>query len=111
MDASSVPAFGGWACYDHLAKRWLTPDRIKALVAAWFAEHGTEHSGKTLDDPLVMEAFARSTDRTHGEFLETLRVVPPGVTLKNDLDRIDSILDVSWERHQQRHEKSAASRP
>ena len=29
-----VSAFGGWAVYDHQAKRWFAPDRIKALVSA-----------------------------------------------------------------------------
>jgi hypothetical protein len=38
----------------------------------------------------------------HWEFLETPREVSMGQRLKNDLDRIDQILDASWERHQQR---------
>jgi hypothetical protein len=59
----TVPEFGGWAYYDHQAKRWLSPDRTKTLVGAWFETHGTDHSGgKTLDDPAVMEAFAHSRD-------------------------------------------------
>lgn len=100
--ATTVPEFGGWACYDHQAKRWLSPDRIKLLVAVWFEQHGADYSGTTLDDPSVMESFAHSGDRAHGEFMQVPRVVPPGVTLKNDLNRIDQILDASWERHRQR---------
>ncbi len=100
-----VPEFGGWACYYHQAKRWLTPDRIQTLVSAWFEAHGADYCGNTLDDPLVMESFARSSDRAHGEFLQVPRLVPPGVTLKNDRDRIDQILDVRPERHQERRSR------
>ena len=102
MDASTVPEFCGWACYDHQAHQWFTPDRIKTLVRAWFAQHGTDYSGRTLDDPLVMESFAHASDRAHGEFLETPREVSLGLYLKNDLNRIDAIVDVSWERHRER---------
>ena len=56
-----------------------------------------------------MGAFAHSSDRSHREFLETQRVVPAGVTLKNDHDRIGSILDVSWERHLERRKRLASS--
>ena len=80
----------------------MSPDRIKTLVASWFERHGGDYSGKTLDDPLVMEAFAHSADWADWEFLETPREVSLGQRLKNDLDRIDAILDASWERHRER---------
>lgn len=60
----TVPEFGGWACYDHQAKQWFMTDRIKTLVSAWFETHGALLSGKTLDDPAVMEAFGRSSHRS-----------------------------------------------
>jgi hypothetical protein len=47
VDASTVPEFGGWACYDCHAHRWQSPDRIKSLVASWFERHGSDYSGKT----------------------------------------------------------------
>jgi hypothetical protein len=43
-----------------------------------------------------------ASDWADWEFLETPREVSMGQRLKNDLDRIDQILDASWERHQQR---------
>ena len=102
VDGSTVvPEFGGWACYDHNTHRWLTPDHIKTLVASWFQQHCADYSGKTLDHPLVIESFARSSHRPDWEFLETPREVSMGLRLKNGLNRIDAILDVSWERHQE----------
>jgi hypothetical protein len=99
---TTVPEFGGWACYDRHAHRWLTTGRIKSLVSAWFERYGAPFSGRTLDDPAVMGAFVHAWDWVDWEFLETPREVSMGQRLKNDLDRIDQILDASWERHQQR---------
>src|SRR5437773_12566892 len=38
----------------------------------------------------VLFMFAQSSDRAHGEFLQVPRLVPPGVYLTNDMDRIRS---------------------
>ena len=50
---TTVPEFGGWACYDHGPHRWLSPDRIKSAVSAWFERNGSQFSGKTLDEAVT----------------------------------------------------------
>jgi len=60
---TTVPEFGGWACYDRHAHRWLTTDRINSLVSAWFERYGAPFSGRTLDDP----ALGVSGDAARGQ--------------------------------------------
>ena len=68
---TTVPEFGRWACYDRHAHRWLTADRIRSLVSAWFERYGAPFSGRTLDDQAVMEALVHAWDWVDWEFLET----------------------------------------
>jgi len=100
--AVTVPEFGGWAGYDPRAHQWLTCDHIKTLAAAWFKRHGADCSCKTMDDPSVIESFERFSHSADWEFLDIPRAVGMGLSPKNDLDRIDTILDVSWARHRER---------
>jgi hypothetical protein len=97
--AVTVSEFGDSARYDHHAHRWLTRDYLETLAAARFKQHGADDSSKTLADPSVMESFGHSSHRPDWEFLEVPRAVSMGLCLKNDLNRIDTILDACWARH------------
>ena len=87
-----MPSFGGWACYDHHARRWVSQERLQSLAAAWAEQHSTG-----LDDPLAMDGVAYAGDWADLEVLQAPQDVGEGFVLKHDLPRLDALLATEWE--------------
>ena len=105
--AVSVPEFGGWVCYDHDARRWLSRDRLQALAARWVEQHCTEYAGMTPNSQSVMESLVYDGDCADWEFLQAPQDVGDGIVHHHDRRRIDELLVGEWERHRQRVKRKA----